>query len=51
MELSDHLRFIIYLSNTPSSRALILPYNFETQNGDYLETFDSVKCAILKSHY
>ena len=25
--------------------------DFETQNGDYLETFDSVKCVILKSHY
>ena len=30
---------------------LWLSNNFETQNGDYLETFDSVKCAILKSHY
>ena len=25
--------------------------NYKIQNGDYLETFDSVKCVILKSHY
>ena len=26
-------------------------HSYKIQNGDYLETFDSVKCAILKSHY
>ena len=30
---------------------LLFNYEYEIQNGYYLVTFDSVKCAILKSHY
>ena len=30
---------------------MLFGLDYEIQNGYYLVTFDSVKCAILKRHY